>query len=350
MSLGPPFDSSGERLQQAVGAIVVVLLAAAIGWVVLFSGRTLGSGLTVHMKMGSTGLLRTGAKVRIAGDDAGEVRAVYPRLSKSESGVTFEVFLLRGYADRVRKNSLPFVSSPSVLGEAYLEFGPPQGGAPPGPPVADGDTLTGAEPPDLDRFFLHAEASIKEVMRLLRDNRGELDELLAAADGLLATFSSLPADRGQFRRIADQFSRALDAGRGLFATIRDAGGAERIKRDLGEIGAIADEAGPQLRDLGARLDQAMTGIDKLREMFPPERRDQVGQAVATFRRAATLGEKIVDDVKWLIRRIESGQGSVGAFLADKEIFDDFHETHRIIKSQALRFLLKPVDPKAKVAP
>jgi ABC-type transporter Mla subunit MlaD len=350
MSLGPPFDSSGERLQQAVGAVVVVLLAAAIGWVLIFSGRTLGSGITVHVKMGSTGLLRTGAKVRVAGDEAGEVRAVYPRLSKTESGVTFEVFLLRGLADRVRKNSLPFVSSPSVLGEAYLEFGPPEGGAPPGPPVADGDTLTGAEPPDLDRFFLHAEASIREVMRLLHENRGELDELLAAADGLLKTFSSLPADRGQFRRIADQLSRALDSGRGLLATIRDAGGVDRLKRDVSEIGAIADEAGPQLRDLGTRLDEAMERIEKLRALFPPERRDDVTRAVATFRRAATLGEKIVEDVKWIIRRIESGEGSVGAFLADKEIFDDFHETHRIIKAQGLRFLLKPVDPKAKVAP
>jgi ABC-type transporter Mla subunit MlaD len=344
MSLGPPFDASGERRQQAVGAVVVVLLASAIGWVLVFSGRTLGTGLTLHLKMGTTGLLRTGDKVRIAGDEAGEVRAVHPRLSKTESGVTFEVFVLHKYAGRVRKNSLPFVSTPSVLGEACLAIGPPAGGAAPGPPVDDGDTLTGAEPPDMDRFFVHAEASIREVLRMLRENRGELDELLAAADGLLATLTSLPADRGQLRRIADQFSSALEAGRGLLETLRKAGGIERLKRDAHELGEIADRAGPELRDLGSKLDDAISRIDRLRTMFPPERREELTSAFAAFRRAASIAERIVGDVKWMIRRIESGQGTIGAFLADKEIFDDFHETHRIIKGQPLRFLLKTVKP------
>jgi ABC-type transporter Mla subunit MlaD len=345
VSLGPPFDASGERLQQAVGAAVVLLIGAAVTWVLLFSGRTLGSGITVHVKMGSTGLLRTGAKVRIAGDEAGEVRAMY-----LHDGVRMEVFVLRKFADRVRENSLPFVSTTSVLGEAYLEIGPPANGAAPGAPIADGATLIGAEPPDLDRFFLHAEASVREVLRLLREHRGELDELLTAADAMLATLSSLPADRGQLARIADQFSRALDHGRAMLATIREAGGWARMRDDAHEIAAIADQAGPELRDLGARLDDAITRIDKLRALFPDDKRARLSEAMEAFRRAAGIAEKIVADVRWLVKRIESGQGSVGAFLADKEIFDDFHETHRIIKGQGLRFLLKTIDPKEKLGP
>jgi hypothetical protein len=42
VSLGPPFDASGLRTQQKVGAGVVLLLGAAVTWVLFLSGRSLG--------------------------------------------------------------------------------------------------------------------------------------------------------------------------------------------------------------------------------------------------------------------------------------------------------------------
>jgi ABC-type transporter Mla subunit MlaD len=262
----------------------------------------------------------------------------------------FSVFVSRAQAANVRHNSQLFVSSPSVLGEAYLEIGPPAGGAAPGPAVTDGERLRGADPPDLDRFFLKAEASIREVLTLLREHRPELDALLAAGDSLLATLSGLPADPGQLRRIVDQGAAALDDGRALVTVLRDSGGVDRLRHIRDDLSQIADRAAPDLRQLGTRLQLALDRLDGLRDFVPPDKRAQVATALDHLRRAAALGERIVADVRALEQKLRAGQGTIGALMADHELFDDLHETHRIIKSQPLRFLLKTVKPSDRVSP
>lgn len=351
MSLGPPFDASGLRLQQRVGAVVVLLVGGAVAWVLAFSGRTLGRGLTFTVEMASTGPLRAGDKVRIAGREVGEIRNARARHASVESpfrSVEFDVFIQRAWAAEVRTNSQLFVATPSVLGEAYLEIGPPAHGEEPGPPITEGARLRGADPPDIDRFFQHAEASIREVLSLLDENKPELTALLSAGDELLATLSGLPADRGQLSRIVDQGAAALEEGRALVAVAREAGGIGRVRAMGHELSAIAGRAGPELRQLAQRVDRAIERVDQLSGLFSDERRAQVETALTNFRRLIAFGERIAADARFLEHKLELGEGTVGGFLADKEIFDDLHETHRIIKSQPLRFLLKTVKPKEHI--
>jgi len=309
------------------------------------SGRTIGRGATLHVRMTSAGPLRTGAKVRLAGEEIGEVRTAQTRRGPHGVEVDFEIFVARAYLPGVHRNSDFFVSTPSVLGEAFLEVGPPRDHAAPGPVVVDGDQVQGADPPDIDRFFVHAEASIREVLALMRDSRGELDALLAAADSLLATLSGLPADRGQLRRIVDQGGAALDQGRALLATLRESGAIERARRIGRELGAIADRVAPELSALGDKVTRAIDRIDDLRTLFPKARRQEVEAALQRVRQAIASFQKVGDDVRWLAARVARGEGTFGALLADKELFDDLHESHRIIKGQPLRFLLKTVKPK-----
>ena len=118
-----------------------------------------------------------------------------------------------------------------------------------------------------------------------------------------------------------------------------------MARDLSDL---ADQAGPELRRLSVRLDAAMARLDELAAIFSPERRAQLRAALASLRQAAASGERITADVKMLSDYVQVGRGSVGAFFADKELFDDLHETHRILKSQPWTFILKPqAQPEAK---
>jgi phospholipid/cholesterol/gamma-HCH transport system substrate-binding protein len=342
MSLGPPFDSSGEKLQQAVGAFVVLALAGAVAWVLLMSGRTIGRGLTVHVEMATPGLLTSGAKVRLAGREIGEVRSMTSTtLNGKRRGVDVHAFVLLSDAASVRQNSQVFVETPSILGEAYLEVGPPAGGAAPGPPVADGDRLRGIDPPQIDDLLAHSEQNLRLILALLRENRPELEELLSAGDDLLSALSGLPADRGQLHRIHDQFIAALESGRALAAALRDSNAVPRVRAIVDDLGGIAAEAGPELRRLSTRLDASLQRLDELAAVFSPERREQLKSALTSLRRAANAGQRVAADAKFLADYVKSGRGSVGAFFADQELFDDLHETHRILKSQPWTFILKP---------
>lgn len=337
MSLGPPFDDSGRPLRWVAGAALVVGLAAAVGWVLFLSGRELGSGLVVRVQMASTGALRVGDKVRLAGRDVGEVRGAV----RVDGHVELTVFVARAAAPNLRVDSELFVATPSVLGEAYLEIGPPPHGAAPGPPVADGALLRAADPPEIDSFLVRSEESMRRALALLRENRPALDELLAAADRLLATLSGLPADPGQLRRIADQARAAVAAGSALVSSLREAGGLPRMQRAARELADLADRAGPELRALGQRLDRAATRLDGMAGLFDEPHRLRLRGALAAVRRAVATGARIVADVRALVAGVERGDGTIGGLFVDREIFDDFHETHRILKSQPWTLILKP---------
>src|SRR3954470_12570291 len=296
MSLGPPFDDSGLQARRIAGAALVVALAAAVAWVLVFSDRALGPGVTVRVTMTSTGALRVGDKVRLAGRDVGEVRGAV----RAKDHVELTVFVARTWAGELRKNSELFVATPSVLGEAYLEIGPPPHHAAPDRPVADGDTLRGVDPPEIDKFLVRSEESVRRALALLRENRPALDELLTAGDELLATLSGLPADRGQLRRIADQSAAAFVAGGAILSSLRDANAIPRLRATARELSAIADRAGPELSSLGARLDRALARIDAVSGIFDDDRRARISGAVAAARRAVTTAEHIAADVRALV--------------------------------------------------
>jgi ABC-type transporter Mla subunit MlaD len=346
MSLGPPFDDSGRGARRAAGAVLVVALAAAIVWVLMLSDRALGPGVVVRVSMATTGALRVGAKVRLAGRDVGEVRGAVRVRDATGTGshVEMTVFVARAWARELRTNSELFVATPSVLGEAYLEIGPPPHRAAPGPPVKGGELLVGVDPPEIDKFLVRSEESVRRALALLRENRPALDELLTAGDELLATLSGLPADRGQLRRIADQTAAAFSAGGALLSALRDSHAIPRMRAAAHDLSAIADRAGPELSSLATRLDRALERIDAASAMFDDHQRARISGAVAAVRRAVATGEHIAADVRALAAAVERGEGTIGGIMADVELFDDLHETHRILKSQPWTFILKPSGP------
>ena len=108
-----------------------------------------------------------------------------------------------------------------------------------------------------------------------------------------------------------------------------------------DLSAIADRAGPELTRLGDRLDRALERIDATAALFDDDRRARISGAIAAARRAVATGAHIAADVRALVAGIERGEGTIGGIMADQELFDDLHETHRILKSQPWTFILKP---------
>ena len=82
-------------------------------------------------------------------------------------------------------------------------------------------------------------------------------------------------------------------------------------------------------------------LDAAGDFVPAARRAEVARAIAKLRAAARTGESIARLVDEMAAIVEHGDGSIGGLLADKELFDDLHETHRILKNQAWKLIIKP---------
>lgn len=333
------------QARRRVGAAFIGGLVATVAFVLVTSGRTLGSGLRFEVELGATGALKGDAKVRIAGREVGEVRGMRREaVAGGRRHVILDAFVAREWAGYIHKNSVVFVATPSILGEAALEIGPARNargeGDEPGAPIVEGERLRGIDPPELDHFVAQVYDSLTAIGFLLHEHRGELDELLTGADSLLATLSGLPADQGQLGRIRDQIVRAVDDTRAIVAALDGAQAVPRIRALAKDLGELADRIGPDLADLQRKGELAAARLEGLGSLLSPQRKLEVEAGLAAFARATRLAEAIGADVKYLSDRVLRGEGTLGAFAADEEIFDELHEVHRILKTYPWRVVIK----------
>ena len=50
---------------------------------------------------------------------------------------------------------------------------------------------------------------------------------------------------------------------------------------------------------------------------------------------------MTNDARYLIHLFDTGQGTLGGFNRDIQLFDELKDVHRILKQQMHRVLLKP---------
>lgn len=336
MSLGPPFDESGLRRQLQLGSLVIISLALTVLGIILFSGRTLGRGDRIYVRMHLPGALRVWSKVRLAGRDIGEVRDIVP----VRGGVLVEAFVLRDWLPHLHKRSEIFVSSVSILGEAHLEVGPPRDGGDAGPSVAPGDELVATDPPDLDKLLSYTLENSREWMKLIEEARPDVQALMSAGASLMTNIESLPVESKQWGDAVERMFQIFRDTQGLIALLDSAGGGKRILADARDIGRLIDEKSPEVGVILDRFADATDRIAKLDALLSDEQLGKATHAWATLKQTSAAVEAIVADVTYLGNRLRRGKGTLGGLLTDKELWDDLHESHRKLKSQPWT-LIKP---------
>ncbi len=343
MSLGPPFDESGLRRQLQLGSAVLVILVAVIVGILGLSGRTLGRGEHVSVRLKRPGALREGSKLRLAGREIGEVRSLRP----DAKGVLVDAFVLREWLPHLHVNSEIFVSSVSILGEAHLEIGPPRSGAALGPVLPLGHEIRGTDPPDLDALLTYTLDNSQEWMKLLGDLRPDAVALLVAGQQLLAHVRALPLDPQTRAGLVSRFVDLFTDARALSAKLDEAGGAKRIFADARAVGSLIDD---KSGEVGVILDEARRATDKAEALFALWSGNEMARAGTAWEQLKATGrsvDTIVADLDYLIARVRRGKGTLGGFLTDRELWDDLHESHRQIKQQPWNLLVKPEKKRRK---
>lgn len=344
-----------SRRQLVAGALTLALVVGAVATALALGDRLLGRGVTVTVRMRHLGALKPGIRLRVAGEIAGEVRAVRFRGGgegrDDQRRVELELFVLGAWRDALRVNSDLFVMNGSVLGEPWLEIGPPRDGAAPGPRLEEGGVLDAADPPDLDKLLVRVEASLRAAMETGRELAPDARAFTRAVDALLDDLAG-PLPRGRLTTIAAQTREAVARAEALLATLRQAGGVERARAALDGLAETASALRPELTALGERVERAIAHAADLRatlrDLTGP-RGDELARALASLRKSAAAGERLAADVAAIWARIQRGDGTIGALLQDRELWDDFHDTHRIIKNEPLRFFLPPLKKGDKVS-
>lgn len=341
------------KLATRVGAVVLLLLAAAIAFFVFVAGELeLGERTRLHVFFKHTGELREGAPVIVAGRAVGSVESIALARGSgtplgTEEGVDVTlVFHTSSLRDVARGGDVFISSRGSFLSARHLEIGPSP--TPDGASLAD-DTrpLRGIDPPTMDRVMQRTwdnlmiakrfADDIGPEFRTLRDRMRELAATLESVspNGLIGAVSLRVELDGLFAEV-DRFRAALGGDRGI----------EQLGATLGHARATLAQARKVLDTLDAKASTLATSVDALRARLGergPAAVAAVETAIAKLRSAIDKVDPLLEKVAALNASIARGEGSLGKIARDPEFPEDAKELGKMLKRAPWKIFMRPKD-------
>lgn len=335
-----------ERLTLRVGTGVLILIGVAAAFVFLFDDCSLRSRAHVEVHFEHLGGLEGGADVQVAGRVIGTiegVRLVPARLAADPShplhptgGVICDVAIERRYLDLTMKNGEAFVSSKGLLGQGFLELGPPPGDAPPGEHLDDGDVLRGVDPPQMDRVMMRSYQNLLASKLFLAAVAPEGKRLMAEIDELGENLRLLDEETGVEPGAISRLGDSIGA-------LTDRVDAVRTKWDdteleLADLQALAAQArrtmdltDAAVTELRARADALQADLDRVRAAVPAGLRQRFESAVDKTRASLARLEHIQRTVREMQAMIERGEGNIGGLTRDPEFADFAKQIGKALK-------------------
>lgn len=339
-----------DRRRARVGAITTVIVGAAVLFLVFVDLGALRPSVTLQVFFAHAGPLEAGVDVQIAGRQVGKIvdigfvpggdlDADHPLFP--DGGVVALTRIDADIRDRVRTNSEFFVNTKGILGNAYLEIGPPPADEPLGPLVSDGSRVRGVDPARMEEIIVtgfenmqkarELFAAVAPDARALRDSLVDLDRTLREIEPAPGDYDAL---RGSARRLGGELERLEELAGEVDATTID-GLVARAETVTEALVAALDE-------LGDDYERARGRMARLGERIPEDTVRKLSEAATRARIAAARVERIADRLRELSSLIEHGQGTVGALLNDPAFSDEAKALGKHIKSQPWLLIGRPI--------
>jgi len=340
---------AGERhIEAKVGLLVAICVGILVTFVVVLGDFSSAPGATIYLDVDSSASLKAGATVKVAGVNAGKVvavdykgGAVDPALGRPVH-VRVTLGVDKAVLGTLRTSSRFFITTQGVLGEKYVEVDPGTGDA---PFVREGDVLTGEPPLRLELMALNANRVLSSLANLLRDNERALDQIIADAAGAMGTIrKTIERLDGLMVSAAPKVDKVLDQMSGLQTDLqttlagvnRAIGDGSELRRTVLNVETITDRIKGEVGPLAADAKTAMKRVDKL----GAELEVLVADAKAAVMRLLGQVGDVVADAKVLTTRLKDGQGTIGALLSDREMYDDLREMMKDLKRHPWKFIWK----------
>jgi phospholipid/cholesterol/gamma-HCH transport system substrate-binding protein len=274
-----------EMKPWGIGLFIIVGfgLTTAILFLIGDQEKAFGKHLTVYTEFTNLSGLPDGAKVRVSGLDAGEVKKI--EIPKTPSGrFRVELQLEDKVRGMIREDSIASIQTQGVVGDQFVSI---QKGTDTAGEVRNGSTLPSKEPVDLSALLEDGSGLLKEVHGDIGDIRARTDVVLDTVnrtfghtdDLIVQSRPDLSAILGNGARISgtvDTLVTGLNEGRGtagmiltdedtkqkLRATVGDLHDAS-VNIDQASVRANQTMADFQSRDLPAKTQRTLDNVQSL---------------------------------------------------------------------------------------
>jgi len=308
-----------------VGILVVVALLIAVAAVLTLGGRlgAFSDKYTLFTYMPSVSGLQSGAPVRLAGVDVGNVDEVQfidtadrdsisGRFQQAygdslgERALMVRFTVERDVHEKVTRSSRAKIGTVGLLGDKYLDL---EVGDPREPPLGEGDIVLNEAPLDYEGLIARAAEGVEELVGSLEGTRMVVARI-NEGEGTLGRLINDPALYEQWVRLTERGTNLLtsmESGDGtLPSLINDQELYEQLVRTTADMQQLTG--------------QIRTGEGTLgRLVRDPE---LYGEIVQTVREGQQL-----------IAQMESGDGTIAKLVNDPQLYERLNRF--VVESQAL---------------
>jgi phospholipid/cholesterol/gamma-HCH transport system substrate-binding protein len=284
-----------------VGLVVLVLLAASLGFALWQSGGLEGAArdrYTVEFPGGVSGLSQ-GSGVRYRGVEVGRVTAVRMVADRPEV-IRVDIAVRRGTP--VTAETVARIRPKGITGLSYIGLTTPAPGPPPQQPAGARYPIIPAEPSQIDRLTENLPGMAEDLARvadrleqaLSADNLKRIDRILARSAELSGRLNTL-AERAEGS--LGEVDRTARSTRETLARVR-------------EVAPQAEQTLQALHGLSERLDglarRSGPEVERFAEQGLPELRDFLSEGRRTLRAVRELARSLREDPGQVLAPPETG--------------------------------------------
>jgi ABC-type transporter Mla subunit MlaD len=329
-----------ERLTRLVGSIVIILLVGSVALALGLQGCHWRSGITVTVYFEHTPL-RTGGEVQVAGKVIGEVEDVglVPRELATGNhplagtgGVALRLWIDARYAERAAINGEYFINAKGILGQPYLEVGPPADSALWERPVRDGDAIRGIDPPRVDRVLMRSYENLMATSLFMEAVRPAGKELMRELRELFVTLDALEPNAESFDELGDSIDELITEATAVqdkFASVDV--GFDDIRSLAAKARRTFDLADRRIGEIRTKIALLSTEIDRLGDQIPTDLGDRFRAIASEADVHLAKVQHTMATVRELQAMLERGEGTIGALANDPEFSDDAKKLGKYIK-------------------
>ena len=339
---------SERAIEIKVGILVTVCVALLVVFVVLLGDFSMSRGGEIFLDVDTSAALKAGAPVKVAGVPSGRVTrvdyrggAVDPALGRPVQ-VRVTLHIDDEKLATLRRDARFYITTQGILGEKYVEIEPRGVDA---PLIGPGAVVEGEPPLRLEIMAMNANRVLSSLAEVLRKNEGNLDDIIANTAATMRTVrrvaeraDALLGDNApKVAQVIDQLllveAEVKQLAQAANAIVGDGSEARAAVHNIAALSGDAREAiGPVVTDVRRTLakygDLADAG------------RDFVGEVREVAVRSLASVDDVLTDVKTVTGKLRSGEGTIGALLSDKEMYDDIREMMKDLKRHPWKFIWK----------
>jgi len=325
-----------SRLELKVGALLAVAVLGGLALLWLMGELHLGSADQIAVDFGHTGNVVKGAPVKLGGFPVGRVEKLELLPSRRDAqNEPLPVKMTLGISSEalssLRTDAALTVSTQGPLGEPYLELWPGTAEQPHDPKAS----LRGIDPPRIDLVANRLAKFLDAASKTLDDDPQAIGSLLTGVGNLSTTVNGvLTENREELRGMAKDL-RALSA---LARMQLEPGG--RTHALIDDAAASAKLARTDLPDLSKKASVALGGLAAVAGPLTEEDGHRLKAMIAKYQAAGDKLDVIAARADRVMAKLESGDGSLGALMKDKEVYDDLKSLLADIRKHPWKMLWK----------